>query len=468
MTSTAGHTRVLVVDDDVAELTRCVASLRELTGTEIVSEKKSRDAVMLLAAESFDLLITDLRMPAVDGLDLLRIAHSHDPELPVLILTGYPSVDTAVETLKLGAADYLTKPVNTDELVTVVQRLLDTQRLRGEHRFLQRHMDREYAFDEIVGTSHAMQQVFDTIRKLSESDLDVLIVGETGTGKELVARSIHRNSKQRTGRFVPVDCAAIPENLLESEFFGHERGAFSGANARSIGLMEFADGGTLFLDEIHALSTPLQAKLLRALQERSFRRVGSTREISVDVRVIAAANCDPAELLSSGQLREDLYYRINVGRVELPPLRERAKDIPLLADYFVKHLGRKTARHSAEFSADALEILTAYQWPGNVRELQNTVKRTLAMTELEIITADQLPEEIVSASVAGGSSRGDAFFTLKAERIAAFEKEYIVNLLQQHRGDVTEAARHAELPRGTLYRLIKKHDLSPVGFRTSD
>ncbi|MFQ5705019.1 MAG: sigma-54-dependent transcriptional regulator [Gemmatimonadales bacterium] len=465
MTSPAGHARILLVDDDVTELDRCEASLRGLTGIEIVSEKKSRDAVMLLAAESFDLLITDLRMPAVDGIDLLRTAHSHNPELPVLILTGYPSVDTAVETLKLGAADYLTKPVNTEELVTVVRRLLDAQRLRGEHRLLERHMDRGYAFDEIVGTSPPMQQVFHTIRKLSESDVDVLVVGETGTGKELVARSIHRNSSGRKGRFVPVDCAAIPEHLVESELFGHERGAFSGAHARSIGLMEFADGGTLFLDEVHALSPALQAKLLRTLQERAFRRVGSTREIAVDIRVIAAANCDPATLLSSGRLREDLYYRVNVGRVELPPLRERGGDVTLLTSYFVEHLGRQTGRPAPDISADALEVLAAYQWPGNVRELQNTIKRTLAMMQGDILTADELPEEIVAAA---GEDRGGgrAFFELRSQHMAAFEREYLEGLLREHRGDVAEAAVQAQLPRGTLYRLIKKHHLSPSEFRT--
>jgi len=456
--------RILVVDDDEAELSQCSEALRVVTEILPESEKKSARAAERLRTEEFDLLITDLRMPAVDGIDLLRIAHAHDPELPVIILTGYPSVDTAVETLKIGAADYLTKPVNLEELIVTARRLLGERRLRGEHRLLQRQIDRPYAFDDILGESGAMRAVFETIERVADADLDVLIVGETGTGKELVARSIHKRGRGR--RFVPVDCGAIPENLLESEFFGHEKGAFSGAHARGIGLMEFADAGTLFLDEITALPSTLQAKLLRALQERKFRRLGATREISVNLRVVAAASRDPAELIKEERFREDLYYRLNVGRIELPPLRERRGDVPLLVRHFVERYAREMGRLPADVSPDAMEVLTAYPWPGNVRELQNVLKRALAMTRNEVLTPDDLSDDVVTrAGPRQGAGRG-SFFELRAERVAAFEKEYLVSLLRSAGGDVTSAAREADVPRGTLYRLMKRHELTARQFRS--
>ena len=385
--------RILLVDDDADELAQCARAVESATAATIITETRSRRAAELLRSESFDLVVTDMRMPLIDGKDLLKIAHGEDPDLAVVILTGHPSVATAVETLKLGAADYVLKPVNVDELAAVVRRLLMERRLRRENQLLQRQFDREYAFEEMVGASPAMQRVFDTVRKLADADVDILIVGETGTGKELVARSIHKRSRDRAGRFVPVDCAALPDNLLESELFGHERGAFSGAHARSIGLMEFADRGTFFLAEVHALPLGLQAKLLRSLQERRIRRVGARQEIDVDLRVIAAANRDPAELVRTGEFREDLYFRLNVGRVELPPLRDRTGDVPLLATHFLQRNVRKTDGRPAELSDDAIEVLNAYHWPGNVRELENIIRRTLAMTRTKVLTPDERPDE---------------------------------------------------------------------------
>ena len=465
-TSTTPHARILVVDDDTEELQQCKDALSAVTDIPITAERKSRNAAQMLAADSFDLVITDLRMPAVDGIDLLRIAQSHDPELPVVILTGHPSVDTAIESLKLGAAEYLTKPVNTDELALTAQRLLGERRLRGEHRLLQRQIERPYKFDEFVGASATMQKVFETIRQLADADLDVLIVGETGTGKELVARSIHKLSREGKGRFVPVDCGAIPEDLLENEFFGHERGAFSGANTRSVGLMEFADHGTFFLDEIDALPLTLQAKLLRALQERRFRRVGATGEIAVDLRVVAAAGHDPAELIKVQRFREELYYRLNVGRVELPPLRERAGDIPLLVDHFVERFAREMGKPATSVAPDAMEILTSYGWPGNVRQLQNVLKRTIALTRREVLLPDDLPDEVVTTSGRPQRASEPSFFQRRADRMAEFERDYLASLLRSSRGDVAAAAESADVPKGTLYRLMKKHDLSAAEFRS--
>lgn len=459
--------RILLVDDDADELAQCARAVESATAATIITETRSRRAAELLRSESFDLVVTDMRMPLIDGTDLLKIAHGEDPDLAVVILTGHPSVATAVETLKLGAADYVLKPVNVDELAAVVRRLLMERRLRRENQLLQRQFDREYAFEEMVGASPAMQRVFDTVRKLAEADVDILIVGETGTGKELVARSIHKRSSDRAGRFVPVDCAALPDNLLESELFGHERGAFSGAHARSIGLMEFADRGTFFLDEVHALPLGLQAKLLRSLQERRIRRVGARQEIDVDLRVIAAANRDPAELVRVGEFREDLYFRLNVGRVELPPLRDRTGDVPLLATHFLQRNVRKTDGLPAELSDDAIEVLNAYHWPGNVRELENIIRRTLALTRTKVLTPDQLPDEIVSQAGKPGVPGAGSFFQRRAERVREFEGEYLSDLLRAYAGDVPAAAKQAELPCGTLYRLMKKHDMVAGDFRST-
>lgn len=461
------NAQILLIDDDVTELERCREALAALPRISVVAEKTSSAAVKLLGSESLDLVVTDLRMPLVDGLDILRVAQSLDPEMPVVIMTGYPSVDTAVAALKDGAADYLSKPVNLDELVTVASRLLETRRLRSEHRLLQRHLNQDYAFGEMVGVSPGMAEVFETIRRLASSDVDVLVIGETGTGKELVARSLHRQSANRSGRFVPVDCAAIPESLMESELFGHERGAFTGADQKSIGLMEFANQGTFFLDEVNALPMSMQAKLLRSLEERRFRRVGANLEIDVDIRVIAASNEDLAALVEEGRFREDLYYRLNVGMVEIPPLRDRDSDIPLLVEHFLEHHQGASDRRVTGVSPDALNVLKAYSWPGNVRQLQNVVRRALVMTSGPVLTLEDLPDEVVSERGDRATTGPGSFFDVRAEHQDRFEKEYLVGMLRECLGDVSEAARHAEIPRGTFYRLMKKHDLNADVFRLS-
>lgn len=461
------NAQILLIDDDATELERCREALATLPRISVVAENSSSAAVKLLGLESLDLVVTDLRMPLVDGLDILRVAQSLDPEMPVVIMTGYPSVDTAVAALKDGAADYLSKPVNLDELVTVASRLLETRRLRSEHRLLQRHLTKDYAFGEMVGVSPGMTEVFESVRRLAASDVDVLVIGETGTGKELVARSLHRQSANRSGRFVPVDCAAIPESLMESELFGHERGAFTGADQKTIGLMEFANRGTFFLDEVNALPLGLQAKLLRSLEERRFRRVGANLEIDVDIRVIAASNEDLATLVEEGRFREDLYYRLNVGMVEIPPLRDRDGDIPLLVEHFLEHHQEASGRRVTGVSPDALDVLKAYSWPGNVRQLQNVVRRALVMTSGPVLTLEDLPDEVVSERGNRATTGSGSFFDVRAEHQDRFEKEYLVGMLRECLGDVSEAARRARIPRGTFYRLMKKHDLNADVFRLS-
>jgi two-component system response regulator PilR (NtrC family) len=312
-----------------------------------------------------------------------------------------------------------------------------------------------------------MQQVYSIIERVAASAVDVLVTGETGTGKELVARAIHRRSRRAAGPFVPVDCGAIPDALLESELFGHERGAFTGADARRIGLVEFADGGTLFLDEIGELPLPLQAKLLRVLQERRVRRVGARQENAVDVRVVAATARGIDAMVERGEFRRDLFYRINVVRIDLPPLRQRGDDIGLLAEAFANRAAQEMGRAALGLTGDAYQVLRGYAWPGNVRELQNVIRRAVAMTRGPRAGVEDLPDEIVAAAGRGHEAEGAAvgFFAQRAEHVARFERQYLSDLLARHLGDVTAAAREARLPRGTLYRLMKTNGLDGATFR---
>ena len=457
--------RVLVVDDEEGMLEVCAATLKKLSNTTVMIEQDARRAAERVSAENYDLIILDIRMPEVSGIELLRLAREHDPSVSVLMMTAFPSVDTAVEAMKLGAADYIVKPFLPDELRVTVGRLLETHELREITRVFQRQMDRAYAFGDIIGSSPAMHTVFDMIDRIAVTNVDVLILGETGTGKELIARTIHQRSTRCASRLVPVDCGAIPHDLLERELFGHERGAFTGADRRSVGLMEFAHEGTLFLDEIGELPIHLQVKLLRALQERRVRRVGGAEEIAVDVRIISATSRDLDQEIQRGQFRADLYYRINVASIELPSLRERAGDIPLLVSHFVERYSQEMEKGVLDIGPDVLEILTRYQWPGNIRQLQNAIKRALAMCQGKVLGVDDLPNEIVVGAGAEPVAEAGGFFDVRQHRVEKFEREYFTSLLESCGGDVTRAAREAKLPRGTLYRLLKKHGLSAGTFR---
>jgi len=459
------NVRILIVDDEDGMLEVCRDTLEQLSDAVLVTENKSPAAAERLAQESFDLLITDIRMPGMGGVDLLRVAREYDPNLAALMLTAFPTVETAVECMKLGAADYITKPFRPDDLLATVRALLEGKHLREENRLLRRQIERTYSFGQIIGKSTRMRGIFDDIERISEVNVDVLVVGETGTGKELVARDIHQRSGRKDAPFVPIDCGAIPEELMESEFFGHERGAFTGAQTRSLGLMEFANGGTFFLDEVGQLPLRLQSKLLRALQERRIRRVGSAKEIDIDVRIIAATSLNLEEEVRKERFRLDFYHRIHVAKVEIPPLRERADDVPLLVEHFFSRYAREMERGSVTLSPEAMEVLTGYHWPGNVRELQNVLKRTLAMTRQEVISPEDLPDGILISSGRTQNIESEGFFPLRERRLNTFEKEYFTNLLQAFRGDVTEAARDARLPRGTFYRLLKKHNLDAADFR---
>ncbi|HXH83110.1 MAG TPA: sigma-54 dependent transcriptional regulator [Candidatus Tectomicrobia bacterium] len=386
--------RVLVVDDE-ASMRELLTILLRQQGYEVEAVDGPERAIALLARETFDLVITDLRMGgATDGLDVLRATKEHAPRTIVLVMTAYASTESAVEAMKLGAYDYLTKPFKVDELKVTVTNALERRRLQEENVALRRQLRRERGFENFIGRSRAMLDVFETIRKTADSGSTVMITGESGTGKELVAQALHSESSRRNRPFVSVNCGAVPETLLESELFGHVKGAFTGAVATTEGLFAAADGGTLFLDEITEVPASVQVKLLRVIQERQIRRVGDTKDIRIDVRLIAASNRDPAKAVAEGVLREDLFYRLNVIPIHLPPLRERREDIPLLVAHFLRRIAREVGREIQGVSPDAMAALERYHWPGNIRELENVVERAIVLGNGPVLDLDALPPSI--------------------------------------------------------------------------
>ncbi len=461
----ASTRRILIVDDEELMLEVCRDSLLGLPDLEIVCLADSRHAARRVANEHFDLLIADICMPVIDGMELLSRARAADQDIRALMITAFPTLETAVEALKLGADDYITKPLLPDDLRATVARILGEKKLKEENRLLGRHVERPFLLEEIIGTSTAIQEVGVLIQRLSKSNTDVLVTGETGTGKELVARAIHRNSLRSKGRFVPIDCGTIPENLVESELFGHERGAFTGATTRSLGLLEYANGGTVLLDEIGELPLGIQTKLLRVLQERTIRRLGSKEEINLDIRLIAATNRNLEREVAAGRFRSDLFYRINVAEIVVPPLRQRSEDIPLLVEHFVSQHSAESQERAPTIDPGVLDILKRYRWPGNIRELQNQVKRMLTMVSGSSVTTDDLPHKILERASENGEGHAGGFFAKRAAHLANFEKDYLEELLRRHQGDVTSCAKEALIPRGSFYRFLKKYDIDPARFR---
>ncbi len=420
-----------------------------------------RAGIERVRAGGVDLVVTDVKMPDMDGLDMLaeiRAPASGETNPPhVVVITAFGSIETAKRALKLGAHDYITKPFEIDDLLVAVEKALDERTLRREVARLRKEVARPYRFENIIGKSAPMQDVFALIRRLSGSSANVLITGESGTGKELVARALHFNSPRAKKPFVPVNCAAIPDTLLESELFGYKRGAFTDARTDRQGQFVEADGGTLFLDEIGDLPPQLQAKLLRVLQERELRPLGAARAEKVDVRVLSATNRDLSQRMREGAFREDLFYRLNVIEVMLPPLRDRAEDVLPLSDHFLVEAAARTGKRIGAFTQAALKILLAYPWPGNVRELENVVERAVALAESDQIGPDDLPSQVRerrSADVlAGALARG---LTL-----AELEREYINRVLQAESGNKTRAAERLGLDRKTLYRKLAEYGRVP-------
>ena len=385
--------RVLVVDDE-RSMRDLLAIMLKQEGHDVAVVEGGAQAIEALAREAFDLVITDLRMREVDGLAVLRAAKEHSPETVVVVITAFASTETAVEAMKLGAYDYITKPFKMDEIKLVLANALERKRLRDENQALKRQLRSERRLDNFVGGSRQMLEIFETIRKTADSLSTVLVTGESGTGKELVARAVHAESPRRNGPFVSVNCGAIPETLMESELFGHVKGAFTGAVASTVGLFSAANGGTLFLDEVTEVPPSLQVKLLRVIQEREIRRVGDTKDVKVDVRLIAASNRDVAKAVQDGILREDLFYRLNVIPIHIPPLRERREDIPLLVAHFIKHRSAELGQSVRTVTPAALAILESYRWPGNIRELENVIERALVLGSGEVFDVDALPPDL--------------------------------------------------------------------------
>jgi len=441
---------ILVVDDD-AEMRELILDVLKDRGHQITAAGSGQEALKLLAEQDYAVVLTDLRMKGMLGTELLAEIRRLYPDIGVIVMTAFGSVETAVDAMKHGAADYLTKPVKNTELVRVVERSTREAALRREVNRLRREVHKEYSFHQIIGKSKPMQEIFDLIRRVADSPTNLLITGESGTGKELVAKAIHYNSDRPNAPFIPVNCAAIPEQLLEGELFGHIRGAFTDAKTDKRGLFEEAQKGTLLLDEISELPLMLQAKLLRAIQEKEIRRIGATKPISVDVRIIAATNLNLADEVKAKRFREDLYYRLNVIELRLPPLRERREDIPLLVHAFMTKCGECRGKRIQGMSESALAMVVDYAWPGNVRELENVIERAVTLSRSEQIVPDDLPLTIQGA-------RGDRrILDAAAERtlpLDEVEKEYILKILEKTGGNKYQAAHMLGIDRKTLYRKL--------------
>lgn len=442
--------KILVVDDD-QEMRALLSDELQERGYCVAAVANGREALKKLGEEEYAVVLTDLRMQGMQGLELLNEVKQGYPGTNVIIMTAFGSVESAIEAMKHGAYDYVTKPIKNEEMALVVEKAVRDALLRREVQQLRRAVREDYSFHQILGKSKPMREVFDLIRRVADSQTNVLITGESGTGKELAAKAIHFNSDRRSGPFVPVNCAAIPEMLLESELFGHMKGAFTDAKGDKRGLFEEAHGGTLFLDEISELPVMLQAKLLRAIQEKEIRRVGSTKSVAVDTRIIAATNLALADEVKAKRFREDLYYRLNVIEIRMPPLRERREDILLLVDAFLKKCAEASRKAVKGIAESALALLMDYPWPGNVRELENVIERAVTLTRGEKVTPEDLPPAI-------HGSRGDrkviddaADRTLPLDEV---EKEYILRILDKTGGNKYQAAQILGIDRKTLYRKL--------------
>jgi len=454
MVEGTARNRILVVDDEASMRELLVIMLRR-EGYQVEEAGDGGAALEKIQSDTFDLIISDIKMPRLTGIDLLRRIREQDLDIVVMMITAFSTTEEAVEAMKLGAYDYITKPFKNDEIRLVVRNALERSRLSHENRSLKKALGQKFSFDTLVGKSPAMQRLYSLIERVAQSQVSVLVTGESGTGKELVARAIHFNSERKEAPFVAINCGAIPENLIESELFGHEKGAFTGADQRKDGLFETANGGTLFLDEIGELPTMMQVKLLRVLQEREFRRVGGTRNLPLDIRLVSASNKDFEEEVREGRFREDLFYRLNVVRVELPPLRERREDIPLLLNHFYKKL---TGEQHLPINGDALQRLLDYDWPGNIRELENLVERCLVLGWQKELTVDCLPSQFVGSQLgmqAVLQDIPDEGIDLE-NYLGEIEKKLLLSALERTRGVRKQAARLLGISfRSIRYRLAK-------------
>jgi DNA-binding NtrC family response regulator len=455
--------RLLVVDDEATQR-EMLSGILQRAGYRVETAASGSVALEALERGAFDLLLTDQKMPGMDGLALLERAQSRQPELPVVLMTAFGSVSEAVAAMKHGAADYLTKPFEREELLLVLEKALKQRRLEEEVAALRGALQERYRLDSIIGASPAMREVFSLIERIAATDVPVLIRGESGTGKEMAARAIHARSRRASGPFVALNCAAVPETLLESEFFGHERGAFTGAVRAHAGRFEQASGGTLFLDEIGAMRTDLQAKLLRAIQEKEIQRLGSTTTTSVDARILAATGENLEEAIRQKTFREDLYYRLNVVPLRLPPLRERADDIPLLASHFLKEAAARFERGALSISPEAMDRLQIHPWLGNVRELEHCIERMVLLAEGTRLTLADLPPDLRKGPEASNGGGGAFELPPAGVRLPELERHLIVQALRRTRGSLAPAARLLGISYKTLQYRIRKFGLEREDF----
>jgi DNA-binding NtrC family response regulator len=441
--------KILVVDDD-SEMCKLLADVLQGEGFSVLTLDDSLEASKILKREEFDILITDLKMKGLKGLDLLEEAKKTAPLTPVIIITAFGTIESAIQAMKMGAHDYITKPFRMDELILTVRKALENRLLKKEVIRLKKEVTSRYHFHQLIGKSPAMQTIYDLIERVRDSLHNVLITGESGTGKELVAKAIHYSGNRKEGPFIAVNCAAIPETLLESELFGYKKGAFTDAKADKRGLIFEATSGTLFLDEVTEMPPVLQAKLLRVIEERSVRPLGDTHSYAIDVRTISASNRDIKERIHQGRFREDLYYRLKVIDIELPPLRERKEDIPLLVQHFMTHK-EKERKGGAEISEEAMKILINYSWPGNVRELENVIQRTMTLSRHELILPEDLPAPLVRETDQNIIEKG----LREKYSLEQLEKEYVRRVLIEAGGNKSKAAEMLGLDRKTLYRKLE-------------
>jgi DNA-binding NtrC family response regulator len=456
MNKTSAH--LLVVDDDPVTVNLLKEVLTK-EGYEVITALSGQEAMARGMEDFFDIVITDMRLGDQDGMEVLRSFRKLTPETTVIMITAFGSIETAIEAIREGAFDYISKPFKLDEIKFTIRRALEQRRLLQENRFYRQEFLSKYQFKNVIGRTSQMFQVYKTIAKVADTKSTVLLYGERGTGKELIARSLHYNSHRNDRPFIPVDCASLVENLMESELFGHVRGAFTGALITKKGLFEEADGGTIFLDEVTNLSLSIQAKLLRFLQEHEIKRVGGTESIKVDVRVIAAANQLLEPLVNSDKFREDLFDRLNVVSIILPPLRERIEDIPLLANHFLQKFSEENHKNISHISPETLEILTQYSWPGNVRELENTIERAVILSVHPIILPEDLPQKFLQAVAEKRPEKIEEkqpLFPEKLLPLKEIEKSYVLRVLQETKGNKKKASEILGIDRTTLYRILEK------------
>jgi DNA-binding NtrC family response regulator len=461
--------RVLVIDDEMIVCESCKRILEE-EGYEVETALSGKEAFDKMKASPFDIVITDLKMPGIDGMEILKTFRKEYPDAIIIMITGFSTVETAVEAMKLGAFDYIPKPFTPDEVSIVVKKAIEKKSLMLENIYLRQELQEKYGFHNIVGKSKRMQEIYRVIAKVSMTDSTVLIYGQSGTGKELIARAIHFNSPRREKQFVPVDCAALSENLLESELFGHVRGSFTGAVTTKPGLFEVADGGTVFLDEVGNISLSIQAKLLRVLQEREFTAVGGTKAKKVDIRLIAATNKDLEKMIKEEVFREDLYYRLNIVPIYLPTLKERQEDIPLLAVHFLKKYAEEMGKTIRGFTPEAMEKMMKYPWPGNVRELENVIERTVVMIDDELVRMEHLilpgqqDKEILENQIPMTSDElKEIKKQVREKAVEEIERAFVINALERHQWNVTRAAEEVGMLRPNFQALMRKYNLRVRG-----